>query len=180
MRGDVLRWERSGWIAGMIGCFCLLLVCRAAASQQDAAVPPQRFSSAQLIKNAKAVDGFSVVFSGEVVGDVLRRDDHAWVNLRDDAGFIGVWMPLELADKVALPGDYFHAGDTVEVTGRFFRADERLGGELCIRADTLTVLAPGFAIPRSLNATKIQAAAALLLGIAVLGIFHLITKKRYV
>jgi len=43
----------------------------------------QSLSSSELIRNAKEYDGKLIVYSGEVIGDVMLRGEFAWVNIND-------------------------------------------------------------------------------------------------
>lgn len=101
----------------------------------------QRVSSGDLYDCPESFDGAQVRFRGEVVGAVLRRDEGAWVHLNDDiysgapgplpghrfyrggnAG-VGVFIPHELADRIAVVGGPRTTGDVIEVVGIFHRVD---------------------------------------------------------
>lgn len=119
-------------------------------------------TSQELIKNASKLNGETVVFTGEAVGDLMRRGDFAWINVQDDYGTIGVWSPLELTKEITYLGDYTHKGDIIAVEGKFSRADTELGGELCVRAQNIRIVFPGFFIFHQLSSLKIKIAFILL------------------
>ncbi|MDP2927900.1 MAG: DNA-binding protein, partial [Candidatus Omnitrophota bacterium] len=52
----------------------------------------QSLSSSELINNAKEYDGKLIVYSGEVIGDVMLRGEFAWVNINDGQNALGAWM----------------------------------------------------------------------------------------
>ncbi|MDI6605929.1 MAG: hypothetical protein QME65_02145, partial [Candidatus Omnitrophota bacterium] len=41
----------------------------------------QPVSSTELIENAQAYDGKRVAYAGEVIGDIMRRGNFAWLNV---------------------------------------------------------------------------------------------------
>lgn len=96
-----------------------------------------------LIEQAKMYDGETVTVQGEVVGDVMIRDERGWVNISDGTNDIGIWAPAELLRRIGFVGRYHTRGDTVRVTGTFYRADPQQGGDLDIRASSLDVVKPG-------------------------------------
>jgi len=103
----------------------------------------QVVSSSDLIANAKEFNGKTVKFAGEVIGDVMRRGDHAWVNVNDGTNAIGIWMPASLAADIHTEGNFKQTGDYVEVTGIFNRACIEHGADMDIHAIELQVIKPG-------------------------------------
>ena len=57
----------------------------------------QSLSSQELINHAKQYDGQMVVYSGEAVGDLMRRGEFCWLNLNDGQNAVGVWLALAMA-----------------------------------------------------------------------------------
>lgn len=156
----------------------LLLPARAIAGEEAVEV-----STADLLNDWEELDGREVIFRGEAIGDIMRRGDHAWVTINDDfysrearleAGElrggnsgIGVWLPVEEAEKIEVLGRFGTVGDLVEVRGEF-RADcMQHGGDFDIHAHTLTVIDPGRALDTGPDSSKYLAvifSAAFLLG----------------
>ncbi|MDP2044226.1 MAG: hypothetical protein Q8K15_03545, partial [Candidatus Omnitrophota bacterium] len=60
----------------------------------------QTLSSTELINNAKQYDGKLVVYTGEVIGDVMPRGGNAWVNINDGNNALGVWMDASTAKEI--------------------------------------------------------------------------------
>jgi hypothetical protein len=87
-------------------------------------------SSVDLIERSEDFDGQIVTYEGEVVGDVMRRRDFAWVNVHDGKNAIGLWMRSSDALKIKHKGGYKHSGDRVRVRGVFNRACSQHGGDL--------------------------------------------------
>ncbi len=117
-------------VAGLI-CFCA------------AACYAQPISSTELINNAKDHDGKSVVYAGEVIGDVMARGDFAWVNVNDGENAIGIWLNKELAGEIQFAGSYHAKGDRLEIAGIFNRGCIQHGGDMDIHAQTVRTINPG-------------------------------------
>jgi hypothetical protein len=94
----------------------------------------QGLSSDYLIKNAKELDGKTVVYVGEVIGDIMPRGDFVWVNVNDGKNAIGIWMTKEMTKEIIFSGSYKTTGDLLEVTGIFNKACKEHGGDLDIHA----------------------------------------------
>lgn len=107
--------------------------------------------SNELISKASALDDETVLYEGEVIGDIMRRGDHAWVNVHDGKNAIGVFLTAEQAKLLTQGGDYKDVGDRVIVKGEFHRACPVHGGELDIHADTLFISDPGQRIAQQLD-----------------------------
>jgi hypothetical protein len=103
----------------------------------------QTVSSAELISHAKDFDNTTVVYSGEVIGDVMARGDHAWINVNDGANAVGVWITAVMSGEIRNSGDFKHRGDKVEVTGVFNRVCGQHGGDLDIHGQSMLIVAPG-------------------------------------
>jgi len=72
-----------------------------AQSPPGQAVSPQAVAEARTVTGAEAVesarelDGSTVAFQGELIGEAMRRGDHAWLNLADLTGTLGAWVALD-------------------------------------------------------------------------------------
>lgn len=148
--------------------------------------PEGRLTSAIATACPRLLDGRAVVYVGEVVGDVLRRDGGAWLLVNDDAyalevgpfgphreqrGFnagLAVWLPDGLHEALGEPGRHGRRGDVILIEGTFLRADPTDGGGMTVRADTIEVLAPSTAVVEPLNTPLVLAAtiAALLAAVS--------------
>jgi len=134
----------------------------------------QPVSSGQLISGAKNYDGKSVTYSGEAIGDVMVRGDHAWINVNDGANAIGVWITRDMAKEILTVGDYKHSGDMVEVVGMFNRVCVEHGGDLDIHAQTLHIVSAGSPNGRSIDKSKKDWAIKLLGVVALIWILSLL------
>jgi hypothetical protein len=112
---------------------------------------PQTATFGDLVERGKELDGREVVFEGEAIGDPMRRGDHAWVNVLDPGGAIGVWMEAEAAAGIGRFGSYRGSGDRLRIRGVYHRACPEHGGDLDIHAASVEVLAPGRDRPRPVN-----------------------------
>ncbi len=138
-----------------------------------------RITSTDAVACPRRFDGRIVTYVGEVVGDVLRRDGGAWIQVNDDGyamevgplpahreyrgsnSGLAVWVPEEFIDLIQAPGRRGVRGDVILVDGVFLRADSQDGGGLTIRATSVRHLAPPTPIDR-----PIHGALALAAGIA--------------
>jgi hypothetical protein len=124
--------------------------------------PGEAASSNELIAEAKLFDGAHVLYGGEIIGEVLRRGDHAWINVYDGNNAIGVWVPSVLLQNVKHTGGYKWLGDRIRVHGIFHRACLEHGGALDIHAQDLLVVEPGQPLIEDLSSRKILVLVVLL------------------
>jgi hypothetical protein len=143
----------------------------------SAAYAQTTVSSADLISEPERYDGKTVLYTGEVVGDVMLRGTHAWVNVHDGVNAVGVWVPREFSAGISVRGGYKFRGDIVAVSGRFFRACGNHGGDMDIHADSLVVVSPGQARDVPAGRAKKQWAFRLLGAVGVLWILLLLKRR---
>lgn len=132
----------------------------------------------QLVENAEAMDGQTVTVTGEAIGEAMERGDHAWVNINDGTNAMGIWMPLDDAQRIKLLGDYKHIGDQLQVTGVFNRACAQHGGDVDIHSDSVKVVKSGYATAESVSAPKIIIGLVLVCLALVLGLIYLKVIKK--
>jgi hypothetical protein len=137
----------------------------------------QALSSSELINNARHYDGKTVVFAGEVIGDIMVRGDFAWMNVYDGQNAIGIWINRVMVKDILFTGSYKAKGDWVEVTGIFNRACPLHGGDLDIHALTIRQVRQGKVVREKLNIRKRNQAIVLL---GILGLVWILTllKRR--
>lgn len=149
----------------------LLLAMPAVALAEDESV-----SSNDLIDHAKDYDGQTVVYEGEVLGDILYREDHAWLAVSDGNNTIGVYVTVEQAKQISVVGGYGKRGDTIRVVGIFHRACAEHGGDLDIHANNVAILDAGKSVQMPLSRLVIILAVAMPLPAATLLFF--VWKRR--
>lgn len=135
-------------------------------------------SSNDLVDNASRFDGQVIEYRGEVIGDVMNRGDHAWVNVNDGGKAIGIWTTKKLAGQINTRGDYNNIGDTVRVIGIFHRACSQHGGDLDIHANTFDVVSYGYPRVHTPNRNKLWIALFLFIGIVILAVLPYLVKLR--
>ena len=113
------------------GAISLILLCSAVCFAQPV-------SSTELINNALQYDGKTVVYAGEIIGDIMVRGNYAWINVNDGENAIGIWIGKDLIKDIVYTGSYKFKGDVVEVSGIFHRACLQHGGDLDLHAQSLT------------------------------------------
>lgn len=128
-----------------------------------AARAAEEVTTQELVENMERYDGREVTITGEAVGDIMVRDDYAWITVNDDAYSIksieeggdfaglsnygiGVWAPRRELEKIHVLGGYKNKGDWVRVTGTFNRACHEHGGDTDIHAESVVVLKAGYPI----------------------------------
>jgi len=116
----------------------------------------QPISSTELINNAKFYDGKIVVYTGEVIGDMMVRGEYAWINVNDGNNAIGIWIKRELIGDILYTGNYQQKGDLVEIKGKFNRACVEHGGDLDIHAQSIIKISSGSKIPHLVNKKEIN------------------------
>ena len=150
----------------------------------------ERLSSGELIENAKKYEGREVIYRGEVVGDIMKRGEFAWVHINDDpysslsipaggkpSGYNSgqsIWLPYELAKKISFTGSYNFQGDLVEVRGRFNAVCPKHGGEMDIHATYLRVLKRGHPIKKEISRERVA-----ILGLLALLFLLLAALKKF-
>jgi len=111
-------------------------------------------SSTELINNSKTYDGKVVIFAGEVIGDIMRRKDFAWLNVNDGNNAIGIWAPESMIKEISFTGSYKAKGDWVEIVGTFNLACPLHGGDLDIHAQSIRKVNSGQPVIERLNIGK--------------------------
>ena len=149
----------------------LLLLVPAAALAEGESV-----NSNDLIDRAKDYDNQTIVYEGEVLGDILYRGDYAWLAVFDGSNTIGVYVTKTQADSISLVGGYGMRGDTVRISGVFHRACAEHGGDLDIHADTVTILEAG--APVAMPISRVVVALAALLPLPAAALLLLVWQRR--
>lgn len=137
----------------------------------------QSISSAELINKAKLYDGKPVTYEGEVIGDMMKRGEFAWINVNDGQNAIGIWADSALLKEIAYAGSYKSSGDKIRVTGVFHRACAEHGGDLDIHASGLQKISSGRLIQEKISAGKKELALILLGLLGVVWILSLLKRK---
>lgn len=136
----------------------------------------QVISSTELISNAKQYDGKPVVYTGEVIGEVMVRGKYAWLNVHDGKNAIGVWLPRDLTREIKFSGSYKFKGDEVEISGIFHRSCQEHGGDLDIHAQGLRKVNVGYQVPEKLDFNKTKTVLMLL---GILGIVWILSLLKH-
>lgn len=122
----------------------------------------------------RALDGATVSFSGEAVGDVMNADaDHKWVNLLgSDGSCIGVLMDNDMASRVLNVGDYSTTGSTLQVRGIYSIDCGEHQGELDVHALDVRVLDAGGSVDHYVSDTDVNIGMQLcFVGFLLLAVF---------
>lgn len=120
---------------------------------------PAEVGSRELIERPDDFDGRSVTYTGEIVGEILRRGEYAWINVNDDEYGDGhirkyeelkgtntgicIYCRAEMVEDVSFIGSYNASGDKLRITGTFYKASPEHGGALMIEAQDVSVVREG-------------------------------------
>jgi hypothetical protein len=140
----------------------------------NTAVFCQPVSSNELINDAKNYDNKTVIYSGEAIGDLMKRGNYSWINVSDIDNAMGVWAENSLLSGIKIMGDYKHKGTFVEITGIFNRACPEHGGDMDIHAQSIKIISPGRQINEGLNTSKKDFAIILFGVILIIWILRLL------
>lgn len=132
----------------------------------------------KLIEAPQRYDQQTVTIQGEVIGDVLHRRKHVWLNVNSNGTAMGIWTPEQLARQIKNIGDYDHRGDTVRLSGLFNRACPIHGGDMDIHADSIGIIAYGERIIRPIPGWELLVTVLLSLIGAVLFVFDLRRRRQ--
>jgi hypothetical protein len=111
--------------------------------------------SNDLIDNASEYEGQEIVYTGEVIGDIMNRGEYTWLNVSDGNNAIGIWVKSNDIADITIAGRYDAHGDTVRVTGIFNRACADHGGDFDIHAGRIELVEKGYAINHIVEPIKI-------------------------
>lgn len=130
-------------------------------SATSAHAAPLDIDTTQLSVGDPQLDGKSVRFSGEAIGEALKAGgDYRWVNVLQEGVAIGVFTSAESIEGIDGYGGWAQNGTTIEVTGVHHVACEQHGGDLDVHATSVEILSPASARQHTVH--PIQAVLALL------------------
>ena len=136
----------------------LILICACAVSAHARAL-----TGNDLVEDAQFYDGARIEFLGEVIGDIMARGDHVWININDGTRAIGVWAKRSTAKHITTAGDYGHIGDKVMVYGTFNRSCPQHGGDLDIHASRIVLIEKGKEVQHPVDIKRALVCVVLLL-----------------
>ena len=118
-------------------------------------LPCYAIGSEELINQADEFNGKTIIFEGELVGDIMHRGDHVWLSVNDGGTAIGVFCKKEALPKIKYIGDYKHMGDRIWIEGIFHKACAQHGGDLDIHAHELKIIEEGRVVERKLDMNRL-------------------------
>lgn len=116
-----------------------------------------------LIEKAKEYDGEEITIQGEVIGESMNRGNYTWINMNDGTNAIGIWLDSSTAGEILFYGNYKCKGDTVKVTGTFYRACKEHGGEADLHSSSFEIVKNGYEVKEQISPVKIIIAVILTL-----------------
>ncbi len=112
------------------------------------------YSSSEILDRSDELDGRTLIYEGETIGEALERGDNAWVNVSDGRNALGLWMSADEVSKITRYGDYRNDGDIIRATGVFRRSCSEHGGELDIHVSSIEILRVGEERSYSVSSSK--------------------------
>ena len=133
-----------------------------------------------LVAVNRALDGSSVRFEGEVVGEALGAGDgQVWVAVNNSSGqSISVLLDAEQAALVENYGDHETTGSTLQVTGLYHVACDEHDGGLDVHATSVVVLDAGGAVTNGVAFSEFAWGVALCAFGLVLVLLYLFLRHR--
>lgn len=135
-------------------------------------------TSNDLINKAGDIDGEEIVYTGEVIGDILSRGAYSWINVSDGSNAIGVWVQSDETSAIDNLGGYTTHGDTVRITGVFNRACPEHGGDMDIHAASIEIIQEGYTVSHPVAVWEVIAGPILLAGAVVCLVLVMRKRKR--
>lgn len=131
-----------------------------------------------LIDRSVSLDNTEVTVQGEIIGEVLERGEYSWININDGANAIGIWLETSDTNQIKHFGDYKHKGDTVIITGIFYKACPDHGGDVDIHCNDIKLVENGYAVKTQIPVFKIITAILLLaVAFVIFGLYKKISKS---
>jgi hypothetical protein len=152
----------------MIAFFMMILLTSSASAAEEIPL----LTSDQIINQAKEMDGKSIQYEGEIIGDVLSRGEFAWLSITDGANALAVYLPTSEIPEDLVIGRYATRGDLVTITGDFHRACAEHGGDMDIHGETLVLIKSGFSVPVQ-TSTKFSVLTGSVFLCALTGLFYI-------
>lgn len=107
------------------------------------AASAQPVSLKEILSSSAKFDGEIVEVEGEVIGDLIKDKDGAWINILSENNNIGIFSSDSRLDKaINFWGSYKENGDIVKIRGRFYNRCRR-HQERDIHAESITVVKKG-------------------------------------
>jgi hypothetical protein len=151
-------------------------------------------SSGTLVEKANSWDGRTVSFTGEAIGEAMRRGHMCWVHLNDDAymwknieegtklgGYNSgqaIWVRDDLAAKIRFFGDYLNEGDIVSINGIFHAACREHGGDMDIHAVRLEIVRLGHPVAHHVNRRRLLQGVFMLFLVGLLFWVRTIARRK--
>jgi hypothetical protein len=141
----------------------------------------QSVSSTDLIERAKDFDGKEIVFVGEAIGEIMPRNEFAWINVSDGNNTIGFWAKLDHLAGVKQLGKYSAKGDQLEIKGIFNQTCLIHGGDLDVHASEIKIIKSGSQFKHKLDDRKSKILLTLLIILCLvltLQIYKIVLRKK--
>lgn len=130
----------------------------------------ENISLNDLIERYKQYNNKTVVVTGEVIGEQMKRGEYSWININDGTNAMGIWIKNDLAENIKIFGSYKNKGDIIQVKGVFHINCVEHGGDIDIHTDSLSIVERGYNIFHPIQSTK-KIVASILTIISMILIF---------
>ncbi|MDR0349926.1 MAG: hypothetical protein LBH64_00030 [Coriobacteriales bacterium] len=167
-----MRWGRSAALV-LITMLALLMV------QPRVALAEPNTTIVGLTNAGQQLEGQSVTFQGEVVGDILNAEEgYKWLMLQDGGASISVLVAEHEISKVTRLGRYGQIGTRLEVSGRFRTDCPDHDGLTDVHATKLVVIDEGSVSESRFVARELEVGALLIIVGLCLLVVHWRLRER--
>jgi hypothetical protein len=127
--------------AGLLICFvCFTPVF---ADAVDKTYKEKMTTGDKLLTDSEYYDGKTVIFTGEVIGDIMEDGNHRWINVKNDSVVIGVFLDKNQAEKIKYLGRYNIRGDILKIRGIYNANCSQHYGDRDIHAEEIDIISRG-------------------------------------
>lgn len=149
------------------------------AASTSTAVDPVQITVAGLTNASTILDGSTVTFTGEVVGDAVHGENGMeWLTLYADQSSIPVYVTAEDVTLVQNFGSYGVQGSLLQITGVYHLECQDHQGESDVHATSVLLLEPGEVQTSVYDAGYLYfAVIVLVLAGALLTVYYLLRRR---
>jgi hypothetical protein len=132
-----------------------------------------------LTNAGQQIDGQTVTFEGEAIGDILNAGGETkWLLLQDGNASISVLISASDVERITYLGRYDQTGALIEVQGRFTENCDDHDGLTDVHATKITILDEGSMRETAFDIRELQIGALLIIIGACLYVLHWRLRER--
>jgi hypothetical protein len=170
---------RSFGVMGKTALLLLTLTLAFALATPTLAFADANTTIAGLTNAGQQLEGQTVIFDGEVVGDIINAENgFKWLLVQDGQASISVLVSSSDAERITHLGRYNQTGTLIEVQGRFETDCAEHDGLTDVHATKISIISAGETHEGAFNPRELQIGALLIIIGACLYILHWRLRER--